>query len=419
MNHLDRRSLLKAAALSPLAALTPSSIFADKPSRKKLPVAGIASVYKNNSHADVIFGKILEGYNQKGGPGPDLQLVSLYVDQFPKSDMSRALAEKHGVRICKTIEEAVTLGTGKVPVAGVISVGEHGDYPYTKDTKQHMYPRRRFFNEIAAAFRKAGQVVPVFNDKHLSYRWDWAKEMYDTAVKMNIPFMAGSSVPVGWRVPQLAVPMGAEIEEAMAIGYGGLESYGYHAIEGLQCQVERRRGGESGVKSIRAVQGEEIFAAEKQGRWSRSLLEAALAVQPDAAKGKPEDRLGKGAGFYLIEYHDGLKATVAMANGLARQFGFAVKLRGRKEPLAFMYQLQDAKPYGHFAYLTHAIENMIHTGKPSYPVERTLLTTGIMDRVMHSLAEGGKRYTTPELKIGYEPVDWPYARTKDYAPPRV
>ena len=72
MNRMNRRALLQAAALSPLATFASTSIFADKPARKKLHVAGIASVYKNNSHADVILGKIMEGYNQQGGPGPDL-----------------------------------------------------------------------------------------------------------------------------------------------------------------------------------------------------------------------------------------------------------------------------------------------------------------------------------------------------------
>src|SRR5689334_9496034 len=157
--------------------------------RERLPVAAVVTAYRRNSHADVIVGKILEGYQQDGGAGPALRLVSLFTDQVPKNDLSRELAKKHKFRIATSIEDAITLGTGKVAVAGVLSIGEHGDYPYTKDTNQHMYPRRRFFDAIADTFAKHKRVVPVFNDKHLAYAWSDAKHMYDTARKMKIPFL--------------------------------------------------------------------------------------------------------------------------------------------------------------------------------------------------------------------------------------
>ena len=180
---------------------------------RSFPVAGIATVYRKNSHADVILGKILEGYDQQGGRGPDLKLASLYLDQTPANDLGRELARKHGVHLATTIEEALTLGGDKLAVRGVLNIGEHGDYPETPDTKQRMYPRRRFFDEVAAAFRKHQQVVPLFSDKHLAYNWADAKHMYDTARAMQIPFMAGSSVPVGWRVPALSLPQDCRIEE--------------------------------------------------------------------------------------------------------------------------------------------------------------------------------------------------------------
>src|SRR5688572_15194081 len=221
--------------------------------RERLPVAGIVTTYRTNSHADVIIGKILEGYDQAGGPGPDLRLVSLYVDQTPKADMSAGLAKKHGFRITKTIEEAITLGGDKVAVAGVLSIGEHGNYPFTKDTRQHMYPRRRFFDAIAEVFRKHQRVVPVFNDKHLAYAWRDAKHMVDTARDLKIPFLAGSSLPVAWRTPALSLPLGCVLTESLVLGYSGLESYGFHALEALQCMVERRQGGETGVASVQAV----------------------------------------------------------------------------------------------------------------------------------------------------------------------
>jgi hypothetical protein len=376
--------------------------------RDPLPVAAVVTEYRENSHADVIVGKILAGFDQNGGPGPALKLVGLYTDQVPTRDMSRGLAEKCGFRIAASIDEAITLGTDRLQVAGVLSIGEHGDYPYTPDTRQHMYPRRRFLDAIAASFRRVGQVVPVFNDKHLAYDWQDAQHMVDLAAQLKFPLMAGSSLPVAWRRPPVELPMGGEIEQALAIGYGGLESYGFHALETLQCMVERRAGGETGVKAVRALQGESIAQARDRGEWSQELLAAALNCLPN----KPTadvSRLGKNAAFYQLEYRDGLRATVAMANGIANHFAFAARLRGRPDPVATWFELEGMKPYGHFAHLLRAIEHMFHTGQPAYPVQRTLLTTGVLDAVMHSLADGGQRRETPELAVRYTPADWTFA----------
>lgn len=382
--------------------------------RERLPVAAVITEYRRNSHADVILGKILEGYDQAGGPGPDLRLAALYTDQVPKNDLSRDLAKKYEFRIARTIEEALTLGGDKVAVAGVLSIGEHGDYPLTKETQQRMYPRRRFFDGIVATFRKCKRVVPVFNDKHLAYAWKDARHMYDTARELKVPFLAGSSLPVAWRVPPVTVPRGAGLTEALALGYGGAESYGFHALETLQCMVERRQGGEVGVASVQAVQGEEIEKARQAGRWSRELLDAAVAVTPAPPKGRPK-ALAKGTVFYLIEYRDGLRAAVAMNTGLSRDFAFAGRIRGEARPLATCFRLQDGRPYGHFGHLLRAIEHTVHTGRPAYPVERTLLTTGVLDALMHSLAGEGRPRNTPELRIAYQPTDWPFAAG---APPK-
>lgn len=406
--RFPRREFFRQSAALAISAGPIGRLAAQEKPRSPLPVAAVITEYRDNSHADVIVGKILAGFDQKGGPGPALKLTSMYVDQFPSKDMSRELAEKYGFKIARSIDEALSGGTDRLQVSGVLSIGEHGDYPYTPDTKQHMYPRRRFFDEIAGTFRRVGQVVPVFNDKHFAYRWSDAKEMYDLATKIKIPLMAGSSIPVAWRRPALVLPLDCEIESAFALGYGGLEAYGFHALEGLQCMVERRKGGETGVAAVRTLQGEEIRQARDRGEWSEELFTAALKTLPGAPAGDL-NRLRKEAAFYQIEYRDGLKATVAMTNGIAAQFAFAARLRGRAEPVATWYELEDGKPYGHFGHLLRAVEHMVHTGRPAYPAERTLLTTGVLDTVMHCLTDGGKRRETPELAVSYKPVDWTFA----------
>jgi hypothetical protein len=412
LGSLDRRRWLQVAALAGGAYALPRHDEAFATERTPLPVAAVVTEYRNNSHADVILGKILAGFDQQGGPGPALKLVGLYVDQVRQGDLSRELAEKHSFRITSSIDEAITFGTDRLQVAGVISIGEHGQYPFTPDTAQHMYPRRRFFDGIVDCFKRVQKVVPVFNDKHLSYQWSDARHMYDVASRMKIPFMAGSSLPVAWRRPPVTLPIGCEVESAVAVGYGGTESYGFHALEMLQCMVERRGGGESGVTAVRALKGGQVRSPLNPDEWPAKLFQAVLRKMPDTRSADLKD-LDDSATFFQLEYRDGLKATVVLANGLTRHFGFAAKVRGTPEPVATWFELQDEKPFGHFGFLLRAIEHMFHTGQPAYPVERTLLTTGVLDAAMHSLADGGTRRETPELAIKYQPADWPFANATD------
>jgi hypothetical protein len=251
-------------------------------------------------------------------------------------------------------------------------------------------------------------VVPVFNDKHLSYNWPDAKHMYDTAREMKIPFLAGSTLPLVQRVPPLVLERDCELDEALALGYGPLEGFGFHTLEVLQCLVERRRGGETGVKRIEAVTGNGIWEAERAGRWSRRLFDAALASAPVYRAGKPETLMNQNAAFFLIEYRDGLRATAAMALGVTASWAFSAKLAGQVAPVATWFYCPEKRPFVNFVFLLKAIENMIRTGRASYPVERTLLTSGMIDAAMRSLAEG-RPIETPYLDVHYQPTDWPAA----------
>jgi hypothetical protein len=380
-----------------------SSPFGSTAGKKK--VAAVATTYFKNSHADVILGKIMGGWLHDGGPGPNLELVSLYLDQVHVKDIGKTECARHSVPIFDSIEKALTIGGSSIPVDAVISIGEHGDYPHNA-LGQHLYPRRRFFSEIAATMEKYGKIVPVFSDKHIGPEWADAKWIYDRAKQLDIPFMAGSSLPVGYRIHEINLPMATKIKSAVGIGYSGLDVYGIHALEFYQYHVERRLGAESGVESVQFLRGEAIGKAIDSGIVSSVALQAALDVVPKAAAA--DVRQDKQAGLMLFRYRDGFQGAVLMlscVNGTA----IGLECAAPDRVLATAFDERSEPRYPHFAYLVKAIEKMAITGKPTYPIERTLLTSGILDKIHHSRAQGDIQIPTPELAIQYRPVDYPHA----------
>lgn len=405
---LPRRDFLAGSALFSIAG-TAFAAAVPKPAPKS--VAAVVTAYEKGLHADVLIGKILEGWNQDGGPGPALKLASIYVEQFTKKDLSRGLAKKYKFPIFDTIEKAVTVGGKSIPVDGVISIGEHGDYPWN-EKEQHLYPRRRFFQEITDTFEKYGRVVPVFNDKHLGPVWEDAKWMYDRAQKMKVPLMAGSSLVNTFRDPEMSVPMGCEIEGVVGIGYSGLDIYGAHALEIFQSLVERRRGAETGVKWVQCLQGDAMWKAAESGLIRPDLFAAALSALSIKPPQRDELRKDKDAALFLFQYADGQLGSIFMLPDSAGGNSIALKLKGEPRILATRFE-ERTQPYPHFAYLLRAIERMIHTGRPTYPVERTLLTSGILDRALTSRHQKHEKLLTPELAIRYQPVDYPHAPKPD------
>lgn len=410
--RLSRRDYLK-LVVPPLIGCASTTISrrplqaASSPTAKS--IAAVVTIYRRDSHADVILGKILEGWKHDLGRGPTLKLAALYVDQFPSDDLARSMCDKYGVPIFESIEKALTIGGDHIAVDGVISIGEHGDYPHN-EFGQHLYPRKRFFAQIADAMEKHERVVPVFNDKHLGPTWTDAKWMYDRAAQMKIPFMAGSSMPVGFRIGKANLPLGCELECAVGIGYSGLDVYGSHALEFYQYHVERRRGAEQGVKSVQCLSGPEIWKVVDSGRVSRAAFEAAFAIVPK--QGQLDPRQDEAARLFLFEYTDGMVGAVFML-GCVSGTGVGLKLKGIEQPFATAFDERSEPRYPHFAYLVKAIERMMHTRRVTYPVERTLLTSGILDAALHSLAQDGKAIATPHLAISYQPVAYPHADEVD------
>jgi hypothetical protein len=372
-----------------------------------LRLAAVVTVYYHNSHADVIVGRVLEGYTlDHQGEFPRAKLVSLYVDQTPEGDKSRALAARHGFALCTTVEEALTLGGPTLAVDGVLLICEHGKYP-ENDVGQTQYPKRRLFGQVAEVFRRAGRSVPVFCDKHLADNWPDARWLYDTARELHVPLMAGSSLPTTWRYPPLDTERGRPLKEVVAISYHTLDAYGFHALEMLQSLVERRAGGETGVKAVQTLEGEAVWRALDEGRFDRELFQRALDCRREKREGdRPLRESVQEALLCSIEYNDGLRATVLTLNYAAVEWTAAWRYQDGT-CAATLFWTQEERPFMHFSHLFRGIEQMMLTGQPAWPVERTLLTSGTLSALHHSRKQGGVRIETPHLNISYQSEwDW-------------
>ena len=387
-------------------------------------IAVITTIYRYLSHAQHFADRFLVGYPKEGRwHRPDMKVVSLYVDQKPEGEQSTDRAREFGFSVYPTIAEALRCGGDELAVDAVLSIGEHGDYP-TNEKSQVLYPRYEFFKECVKVFEADGRAVPIFNDKHLSYSFEKAKEMVDDGHRLGFGVLSGSSLPVTWRLPDVELPLECEIEEGLMVGVGGSDPMDYHALEAMQCMIERRKGGETGVAAVQLIDGEEVWKAGEDGRWSLELLEAALSRSDTPCgltdeDGRTQDMISNGEIYrlvenpaaYFIEYNDGLRATLLMLNGAVRDYCFAAKLKDASVPVSTQFFLTPTPNVTYSACLIAKIEELFGTGIAPYPAERTLLVSGTLESCLTSRLQGHVRLETPHLKVEYRaPLESQHAR---------
>jgi hypothetical protein len=412
---ITRRTFIAATAATPLLAQQSA------PKR----IAIVTTIYKYLSHAQHMGDRFLIGYPFNGAwHKPNVKVVSLYVDQKPEGDLSQERAKEFGFNVYPTIAETLRAGTGKLAVDAVLIIGEHGDYP-RNEKGQILYPRFEFFSQCAKVFEQDGRTVPVYNDKHLSYSFEKARKMVDTAHSMRFPMLAGSSLPVTWRLPELELPLNCEIADALMVGCGGSDPMDYHALEAMQCMLERRKGGETGIKSVQLIEGDAVWQAGDEGRWSKELLVSALSRSDSpmgltVQDGRTQDMVASGEirkltphpAAYFIEYRDGLKATLLMVDGAVKDYMIAIRLKGAKAPVSTQFFLSPIPNVTYSACLVNKIEEMFTTGIAPYPVERTLIVSGMLESCLTSKLLGHTKLETPHLDVRYRaPKTSQYCRT--------
>jgi hypothetical protein len=476
---LTRRRFVEYSALSSaMLAYRPllRSGWTQMPGRP-LRLAILGSVYRYQSQMQTLADRFLVGYPYDGEwHMPNVQVVSVYVDQLerqadaapspyqlamagakvapsssakgiagglgrdrtvktqaapekpepsekpePTADLSRGRAQQFGFRLCSNIPEALRCGGDRIAVDAVLAIVEQDDYP-SNDRGQILLPTYDFFQQCVQVFEDEGRGAPYFNHKQLSFSFEEAQTMVKTANRLRFPLLAGSSLPVTWRLPDVDIPLGAEVEEAVMVGVG--DGMDFDALEALQCMLERRKGGETGVKAVQLLEGDDVWAAGKAGRWSNDLLSSALSRSDTpmgltVLDGRTQDlvasgvlpQLVKNPAAYCIEYTDGTRATLLMLNGAIMDFNISARVAGHGM-VSTQFFLPPPPNVTYSACLVTKIEQLFETQSTAYPVERTLLTTGVLEACLHSRHRLNQRLETPHLAFAYQPPDESqYART--------
>jgi hypothetical protein len=415
----SRRKFLASAAALTLASgakpapgqpLALSPVTADDAPSARKPIAVVTTVYRALSHSYHVANRFLYGYTRNGlHHTPQHYVHSLCVDQTPDNDLSRELARKDGVRVTRTVSEALLNPDGSLAVDGVLLIAEHGNYP-RNDKGQILYPRLEMMGQIVETFRRAGRSVPVFNDKHLSYTLAHAHRMIGWSRDLHFPLMAGSTLPLTWRRPELELPLETPLADALVAGHGPLEVSGFDALEALQGMLERRQGGETGVRAVTCLTGPAVWKAGDLGLWSWDLLHAALRRSETVNVGDVRRNVGSmavqtmppaPAAAFLIEYRDGARGAVLLLNGHVQDFTFAARTAAAADPVSCLFHAPAPPGAKHFDALVANIETLLETGRSPQPIERTLLTTGLLDALMESHRRRGERIETPELDVSY------------------
>jgi hypothetical protein len=266
---------------------------------------------------------------------------------------------------------------------------------------------------VEAALRGVPSGCCCFVYGGLSPTLSEAKKLASLASTQKVSLIAGTTLPVTWRLPEVDLSVGARLREALIVVQGTSPMAELGGLEGLLPVIQRRRGGESGIRSVRLLEGADLWQAGHDGIWSWSLLVSALSrsdtPQGDSVKdGRTQDLVGLGLvqtlarqpRGWVLEHFDGLRSSVLVLDGVVADFNFAVQTRDGPVISAQIYR-PPAPAQHHFSRLAEVIDDFFVRRKPPWPIERNVLIAGVLETFSKSSANGGAALETPALKISY------------------
>jgi hypothetical protein len=481
---LTRRRFVGYSALSSAMLAYPGLLRSGlAQSRAKLRVAVIGSTYKRQSVMQMITDRFLVGYPYDGEwHMPNVEVVSMYVDRQQRlfaarptafdsamtdtrvafagttaadrargatgaanrgtelqqrgrgvppgfvppedpSDLSPSRAQEFNFKLYKSIQDAIRCGTSKISVDAVLAIPEPDDYELNENG-QELVPSFDFFQQCALVFEEEKHPIPYFNYGPLSYSYSQAQMMVKSSDRLKFPLLAGSSVPVTWRLPEAEIPSGAVVHEAVIVGANTWGGTDFDGLEAMQAMLERRKGGETGVKAVQLLEGDDVWTAYAAGRWSKDLLSSALSRSDtplgltlldgrtqDLAADSVLQQLAKNPIAYCVEYTDGTKATLLMLDGAIEDFNISARVEGHGNISTQFLRPWPPNQLAN-ACLTAKVEQMYSTKSAPYSAKRTLLTSGILEACMESKRKLNTRIVTPHLTISYQaPAESQYTRT--------
>ncbi len=418
-----RREMLAMAGWAGIMTLAGNAAAAFPQAQQKRPrIAVLVSYWAfPRSHADWIVNKLIDGYWWDGAYMPSgVEVVSIYINQLEESQLGQKVAKAKNIPVFKTVGEAVTLGGKELAVDGVVIVAEHGNY--RTDLKGHwLLPRWWIYQQVMTVFEQSKRSVPVFNDKHLSYNWDEAKWMFNKSRELNFPLTGGSSIPTYYRKPEIELDIDTPIKNSIVVADAADEGAIFHAIDVLQCFVERRKGGETGVRSVQSIRGPETWSWVERNPWAAKLLDS-VAKNFEMKPGHFQENAK--ANICIVEYNDDTKAAVI--SGDAVGWTWAGDIEGHHEP-TIISMLGWPGPYDQYHASNsqpHWIIEMMITKKEPFNAERLLLSTGITNHYMDSNWENGvyspvgRRIETPFMNMTYRSTRGAQFSKGERPPPR-